>query len=69
MPYTSNPDMIAFTIGRLVLKRVGAGEPTDLTTLSRELVAIASGEVKGRISPEMAASALDALRRLTTYAA
>ena len=64
MLYTNNPDMIAFTLGRVILRLARAGTPIGADTITQALIRIAGGDSTGRVSPEMAKSALAALRRL-----
>lgn len=62
--YVKNPDMVAFTVGRLVCAKVAGGREVSLAALISRLEQIASGESNHRpegVSPEMAAAALNYL--------
>ncbi len=64
MLYTNNPDMIAFTFGRVILRLAQDGTPIGADTVTQALIRIASGASVDRVFPEMAKSALMALRKL-----
>lgn len=63
MPFSRSPDMIAFTIGRLVIDRLKSGGDLSLDEIEMDLSRIAMGEQPSRITPEMANGALNALRK------
>ncbi|SFY09846.1 hypothetical protein [Paracoccus versutus] len=56
--HTRNPDMIAFTIGWVVLQLIHDDLPTDFKTIKGRLRQIAAGRAEGRVTPEMAKDAL-----------
>lgn len=68
MPYTQNPDMIAFTLGRVVLSQVQSGAPVDLEAILQQLLLIQQSGPRAGVSPDMARGAHEALRRLQAVA-
>ena len=59
--YVKNPDMVSFTVGRLVCAKVAGGREVSLAALISRLRRIESGESNHSsegVSPEMAAAAL-----------
>ena len=70
--YVKNPDMIAFTIGRLVCSKVSSGRVISMDALLMRLQQISSGEsdyCPEGISPQMAAAALQYLVAAASRAA
>lgn len=69
MPYTQNPDMVALTIGRVVLDRISQGKSASIEDIVVELQDIVAQGHKGRVSEQMAEGALAAIsdaEQLTT---
>lgn len=61
LDYVTNPDMVAFTVGRLICAKVADGREVSLAALLSRLQQIAGGGSDYRpegVSPEMAAAAL-----------
>lgn len=63
MPYTQNPDMVAMTIGRIVLDRLNQGKTASIEDILSDLQNIVSLGQKGRISEQMAKGALAVMGR------
>lgn len=61
MSYASNPDMIAFTVGRVALTAIANGSEALKEDIIRRLWEVERNGTTDRITPEMAASALHAL--------
>lgn len=59
--YLESPDMVAFTIGRVVMGKMIAGRPLSWDTLRARLEAIAQGDevdADAGVHPDMAIAAL-----------
>lgn len=62
--YLNNPDMIAFTIGRVVMAKMTTGRPLSWNTLRARLMHIAEGDTADLPAGVNAEMALAALRYL-----
>lgn len=62
--YLNNPDMVAFTIGRVVMAKMTTGRPLNWTTLRTRLMHIAEGDTADLPAGVNAEMALPALRNL-----
>ncbi|QLH15296.1 hypothetical protein HYQ43_13945 [Paracoccus pantotrophus] len=59
--YLNSPDMVAFTIGRVVMAKMTAGRPLSWNTLRARLMHIAEGDtvdLPAGVNTEMALAAL-----------
>lgn len=64
LPHTKNPDMIAFTVGRVVLQLMQADATVTTGEIRRRLLDIVQDGHQGGVTPEMARGALLALSDL-----
>ncbi|SMO45009.1 hypothetical protein [Paracoccus laeviglucosivorans] len=69
MPHTKNPDMIAFTLGRVALHLMQSGGVIGETEIRHRLMDIVQNGHQGGVTPEMARGALLALGDLRIVAA
>lgn len=69
LPHTKNPDMIAFTLGRVTLRLMQTGKTVCIEEIQRMLVDVAKNGPQGGVTPEMARGALLALCDLRIVAA
>lgn len=60
---TDSPDMIAFTIGQVVLHLAREGKNISAGAISLSLSEVVDGGPLGRVSPDAARSALEAIAR------
>ncbi|MTH64227.1 hypothetical protein [Paracoccus shanxieyensis] len=61
MPHTKNPDMIAFTVGRITLQLMQSGVEVSTEQIHWRLADIVRNGHQGGVTPEMAKGALLAL--------
>lgn len=69
LPHTKNPDMIAFTIGRVTLRLMQSGGLVSTEEIQRTLVDVVKNGTQAGVTPEMARGALLALCDLRIVAA
>lgn len=67
--HTRNPDMVAFTIGRITLGLMASGRPVDMDMIVRQLSHISRNGPLAGVSPEMAQGALSEITDLRRNAA